>query len=88
MGDSAAGSHFGGDPDRFHHLLLTGPLLQRKRGMAADAIRTLSDVCHGDGDQLFGFFRKGAIGEHAFTERVKSRIGVGGKFLLLQVDLP
>ena len=64
-------AHFGRDPHRLHQLLGSGPLAERRLGMAADAIRTLRHVCHGDGNDLFDLGGQCAVGEDLAAERLK-----------------
>jgi hypothetical protein len=65
---SAACAHLGGDPNRFHHLLLCRTVVHRKLGVAANAVWTLGDVDHRDRDQLLGLDGQRALGEYPLAE--------------------
>jgi hypothetical protein len=54
----AAGPHLGRNPDRFHNFLVRGSVPQCRFGMTANAVGTLSDVCHRNGDELLRLRRQ------------------------------
>ena len=63
-----AGAHFGGDPDRFHELLLGRAFFQCELCVATDAIRALSYMRYRDRDELLRFRRQRAVGEDVLAE--------------------
>jgi hypothetical protein len=83
-----AGAHFGGDPDRLHHLGLGRTALQCQLGVAADAVRALRDVRRRDGDQLLGLGRQRAVGEGTLAESAERGIGLGRQLAALLRQLP
>jgi hypothetical protein len=83
-----AGTHLGGDPNRFHDLLRRRSLLKGGAGMPANAIRALCHVRHRYGNQLFRFHRECPIGKHTLTERFEGLGGFGGQALALLGEFP
>lgn|GEM_PF-5251599 len=83
---SPAGTHLGGDPDRFHHFLLRCPLVQGALGVAIDALGTLRHVGDGDGDQILHFARQRAVGEDAFAECLECGRRVRCQFVALTMQ--
>src|SRR5690348_5717386 len=65
----AAGAHLGGDPDRFHDLLVARTLAPCEPGVPADAVRALRGVRERDRDQLLGHLWQRAFGKDAVAER-------------------
>src|SRR5690554_5812711 len=55
--------------------------------MTANAVRTLCHMCHGDGDQLFGLARQGAIGKHAGAKGLERLQWFGCQILTLARNL-
>ena len=64
----SAGGHFGGDPDRFHELLLGRTLFQCELRVTTDAIGALGHMRYCDRNELLGFGRQRAVGEDALAE--------------------
>ena len=54
MCGGSARPHLGRNPDRFHDLLPGRALQCRAFGVAADAVRALSDVRHSDRNEFLG----------------------------------
>src|SRR5574338_1315524 len=61
-------AHLGGDPDRFHDLLLGRARFQRGPGVALDAVGTLRGVRHRHRDQLLGDARQRTVREYRAAE--------------------
>ena len=64
----SASAHFGGDPDRFHELLLGRTLFQCELRVTTDAIGALGHMRYCDRNELLGFGRQRAVGEDALAE--------------------
>jgi len=69
--DSRAGPQGGGDHASLDHLCVGCARLARVPAVNIDAIRALSREGHGDGNQLFVFYRDGSIGDGRLVEGPK-----------------
>jgi len=77
----------GGDPDRFHNLLVCCSLSPRKSCVAGDAVGTQRDVRHGHRDQLLRLLRKRSGAEDNAAERLKGLMDLRRQFFAPPTDL-
>src|SRR5699024_12872855 len=82
-----SGTHLGGDPDRFHDLLVGGSGLRRQASVALDAVGALGDVRDRDGDELLRAPIERAVFEHGLAGGFECVIGLRREFLPLGGDL-
>src|SRR5699024_5812627 len=67
VGVGPSGTHLGGDPDRFHDLLVGGSGLRRQAGVSLDAGRALGYVRDRYGDELLRARIERAVFEHGLA---------------------
>ena len=83
MGVGTARAHLRCDPDSVHDLLRRGSMPQRRLGVTANAVGTLSDVCGSDRNQLLGLRRERAFAEDPFAERLEGILNVAPRVMLV-----
>src|SRR5688572_23573764 len=87
MSVGATRAHLRGDPNCLHDFVRRCAMAHRSLGVAAYAIRTLSNVRHCDGNQLLSLNCQGAVGEHALAESCESVMNVWRKLLARRREL-
>src|SRR5699024_12780531 len=79
VGVRTAGAQRRSDPDRFHHLGLTGSLATGQLGVPVDAVRTLGGVGDRHRDQLLRPFRQCSRAEYLPLQRLPSVVDPRGR---------